>query len=343
MSMTVTYFKVLALSAAVTIIALTPLSSLIFWVEGSSEVVYSGLDYDITYKPSLLNLITKSNETRVRLEVRDASGRPLKFMALLSGPTSETVIEVGHVSGKGYAVKSIGRYVEEVRKALREANSDPERSGLGMLILISTIIEENGEKYAAADAVSIPIIPGKAVGKDIVVSVKFKPIMKYKIGESEEPENNKIALKEEAEPPEKIRKCTYEFRVGEMCSEWRLAEVLYTTQLRYIRPDLVVGWDYIPVAITELNNFIGSKTKEILHYLGITLRKADIAYVDFAMSMGWTRWGILTLYAPGSGYTIYIKRDLQFETIHESECKIYSTLNSESSSCKYRVSDTRWS
>ncbi|MDM7275091.1 MAG: hypothetical protein P3X22_003075 [Thermoprotei archaeon] len=249
-------FKVLALSVAAVILALTPASTLVYWVEGGSEIIHSSPAYTVVYKPSFLDALTRSNDTTLKIEVRDERGRPLTFAALLSGPTSDSVIEVGRVSGKGYAVKSIGKYVAEVRKVLMKANSDPERSGMGMLILLSTIIEEDGEYYAAADAVSIPIIPGKAVGKEIVATIKFKPIMKFKVkdegGSGRQPQGPSATIIERCDVGSEIYYCYL----------WELSEVLYTTPIRTtVSGNRIVEteWDYIPVAITKLDNSLGSK------------------------------------------------------------------------------------
>ncbi len=325
-------FKALALSIAAIILALTPMSTLTFWVESGSETIYSSPGYTVVYKPNILSKITRSNETRVKIEVYDERGRPISFAALLSGPTKDNVIEVAHVSGKGGATASIGKYVAEVRKTLKQANSDPERSGLGMLILISTIIEENGEHYAAADMVSASIIPGKAIGKDIVVSVKFKPVIKHKIGGGGG---------SEAQPQDPPRTITHYCVYGsnyENCYLWKLDEVLYVTQLRYVG-EQVIGWDYIPVAITILDNNIGSKASQIVHYYEITLNRTDVAFVRFTLSLGWNTGRGISVYVPGPGYEYYIKRDLRTETIYKVLCDIKSTLSSEDSKCTYLWND----
>ncbi|MDM7274554.1 MAG: hypothetical protein P3X22_000285 [Thermoprotei archaeon] len=327
-------FKALALSIAAIILALTPISTLIFWVESGSEVIYSSLAYTIVYKPNVLNAITGFNETRVKVEVKDGSGRPLAFAALLSGPTSNGAIEVGKVSGKGYGVKAIGSYVSEVKKVLREANSDPESSGMGMLILISTIIEENGEYYAAADAVSVPIVPGKAVGKDIVVSVRFKPIMKYKVrgGENsgEYPQG----------PPGTITNYCVHSPQQRYCYVWELDQVLYTTpQPRLISGEQVAGWDYIPVFITELTSpRLIDKTSDIEHIFSITLSQTKVKYVRFSMSLGWSDESEVSVYVPGDSYVKEIEKESTLEWIYEIGCRIYSTSSSDQSSCNYLVS-----
>ncbi len=318
-------FKTLALPIVAIILALTPMSSLVSWVEGGSETVYSGPSYTVIYKPNLLNTLTRSNETRVIVEVQDESGRPVGFTALLSGPASRGAVEVGNVSGKGYGVKGIGKYVSEVKRVLRELNSDPERSGLGMLILLSTIIEEAGEYYAAADAISVPIIPGKAVGKDVIVKVTFKPIMKYKV-RGENTSTRHYEEQSATTPPSRIT--DYCVLIGPnysyFCYYWRLEEVIYESS----------KYEYVPVAITFLDSKTGNTAGFIIEELEIILTRGSVEYVSFDLSLGFNLNDKISFVAPGPGYTYKIGGSINTETIYRATCEIHSTSSPYGSVCR---------
>ncbi|MFN4046667.1 MAG: hypothetical protein ACK4H7_04935, partial [Acidilobaceae archaeon] len=224
--------RVYLLPLAITITALIIAVPLVYWLEAGSETIYDGLSYSVTYKLSVLDKLTGSSGTRIKLIVLDELGKPLTFTALLSGPSSEGIIEVASVSGRGYAVVDVSAYTLEVKRVLEGVNSDPGRSGLGVLILISTIVGDNEGEYAAVGAVSVPVIPDKAVGRDIIVTVKFRPVMKYRVGDA-----------------------------GGGYLGWRLADVLYAT-----KPG---SWDYVPVAAITLSERVGSNVVLIHGSLGI--------------------------------------------------------------------------
>ncbi len=322
--------KALVLSIVTVILALAPLSSLTFWVESGSEVVYSRPNYEVVYKNSFLNALTGSNETRVRIEVQDRSGRPVVFVALLSGPTSKGVVEVGNMSGKGYAVKPIGKYVSEVRRLLRELNSDHESSGLGILVLLSTIIEENGEHYAAADAVTIPIIPGKAVGKEIIVKIKFTPIMKHKI-EGKTASKNSEEQSQTTPPPTITHYCTYYEGqgFGPYCYYWKLVETIYETPSN--TPD------YIPMAITLLDSWTGRGTEYVQHSFTIALIKGKVEYVSFTPTLGFRDpvTKAITFYVPGPGYIKYREESVTTEILYDIQCMFHSKSSPHQSICYY--------
>ncbi|MDM7275742.1 MAG: hypothetical protein P3X22_006480 [Thermoprotei archaeon] len=313
--------KVLALPIATIILASTLAASIVYWVEGGSEIVYSSLGHTVIYKPSLLNAITGSNETRIRVEVRDALGRPLTFAASLSGPTFENVTSLGVISGKGSAAKGIGKYVSQVRKLLRDVNSDPKASGVGLLLLITTVIEEGGEYYAAVDAVSAPIIPDKAVGKEIKVIVTFKPIVKYKI-ETRGKVNNQVQS-----PPPKIEKGCFELE----CYYYELAEILYVTPTRKV-DGMTVNTEYIPVAITKLDQDIGSKTSFIRHSFELRFIEGWLVEIILGMSIGFkTGPTSITISTPGASYII---KSPENKTIYKVGCTIYSTrITTDDSAC----------
>jgi hypothetical protein len=157
-------FKIAFTAIIITLLALyAPLLSLNAYSATLSEVVYEGSNYKVTYKSPLIPL-APGNKTSVVLEVK-RNGKPIDFGFTLSGITIDGAKDVARGRGYGRAKADIAGYVDDVVRVLREANSNPAHSGLGLLTFIISKIEEDGEEYIATDIISIPVIPGKARGK----------------------------------------------------------------------------------------------------------------------------------------------------------------------------------
>jgi hypothetical protein len=176
-------FKIAFTAIIVTLLALyAPLLSLNAYSSALSEVVYEGLSYKVTYKSPLIPLAS-SDKTSVVLEVK-RGGKPIDFGFTMSGITFDGARDVARGRGYGRASVDVTGYVDDVVRVLREANSNPAHSGLGLLTFIVSKVEEGGEEYIATDIISIPIVPGKAKGRNIVVEVEFKPVHKVKLNKT---------------------------------------------------------------------------------------------------------------------------------------------------------------
>ncbi len=325
-------FKALALSIAAIILALTPISSLTYWVESESETAYSSPAYTVTYKPNVLNRVTGSNETRVKIEVVDERGKPLKFVAFLSGPAHAGAVEVGNVSGKGHGVIAIGRYVSEINRVLRELNSDPKTTGIGMLVLISAVIEEDGEYYVVGDAISVPITPGKALGKDIIVKVRLTPIFKYKI-ELENLTKNRIEDQILNTPPQRItEECqmigsppTFSTR----CYYWRIEQVIYATPSDKL--------DYVPLMVTLLDTYTGISTRMIQHSMLIKLIQRTVASVSFSLSFGIAdpNRNTISINVVGEAWKKEIELGETEQTLYRATCRVSPARSGDPSFCVY--------
>ena len=185
--MTLQGFKIAFTAVVAALLALyAPLLSLNAYSTTLSEVVYEGSGYKVTYKSPLIPLAS-SNKTSIVLEVK-RNGKPIDFGFTLSGITIDGAKDVAEGRGHGRASADITGYVDDVVRVLREANSNPAHSGLGLLTFIVSKIEENGEEYIATDIIPIPVIPGKARGKSIVVEVEFKPAHKVKLNKTSDGE-----------------------------------------------------------------------------------------------------------------------------------------------------------
>jgi hypothetical protein len=174
--------KALAAVIVTLLILYIPLLSLNAYSTMLSEVVYEGSNYRVTYKSPLIPLVL-SDRTGVILEVK-RNGKPVDFGFTMSGITVDGARDVARGRGYGRVVVDVTGYVDDVVRVLREANSNPAHSGIGLLTFIVSKIEEGGEEYIATDIISIPVIPGKAKGRNIVVEVEFKPVHKIKLNKT---------------------------------------------------------------------------------------------------------------------------------------------------------------
>ena len=176
-------FKIAFTAVIATLLALyAPLLSLDAYSATLSEVVYEGLGYRVTYRSPLIPLAS-GGKTSVVLEVK-RNGKPVDFGFTMSGVTVDGARDVARGRGYGRIVVDVTGYVDDVVRVLREANSNPAYSGLGLLTFIVSKVEEDGEEYIATDIISIPVIPGKARGKSIIVEVEFKPAHKIKLNKT---------------------------------------------------------------------------------------------------------------------------------------------------------------
>jgi hypothetical protein len=138
-------FKIAFTAVIATLLALyAPLLSLNAYSTTLSEVVYEGSGYKVTYKSPLIPLAS-GNKTSVILEVK-RNGKPIDFGFTLSGITIDGARDVARGRGYGRASADITGYIDDVVRVLREANSNPAHSGLGLLTFIISKVEEDGEE-----------------------------------------------------------------------------------------------------------------------------------------------------------------------------------------------------
>jgi hypothetical protein len=224
-------FKVAFVAVIAALLALyAPLLSLNAYSTALSEVVYEGFNYRVTYKSPLIPL-TSGDKTSVVLEVK-RGGKPIDFGFTMSGITFDGARDVAEGRGYGRASADITGYVDDVVRVLREANSNPAHSGLGLLTFIISKVEEDGEEYIATDVISIPVIPGKARGKSIVVEVEFKPVHKVKLNKTSSGEQTGKAEVLQTTPPRTIiDKWCYGSDYSYICYYWELNRVLLRSHL----------------------------------------------------------------------------------------------------------------
>jgi hypothetical protein len=317
-------FKVAFVAVIAALLALyAPLLSLNAYSTTLSEVVYEGLGYRVTYKSPLIPL-TSGDKTNVVLEVK-RGGKPVDFGFTLSGITFDGARDVAKGRGHGRASADITGYVDDVVRVLREANSNPAHSGLGLLTFIVSKVEEDGEEYIATDIISIPIVPGKARGKNIVVEVEFKPVHKIKLNKTSGGEQSGKAEVLQTTPPRTIfDDCEGYSEISARCYEWRLNRTLIQSRL-----------EGVPALITFLGPSGGESIWQVQMLNHILLKRNSYWSVSFELSLVFKKL-VGVFVAPGPGYYREISSGLNQETLFYLNCYFTNSyLTSELSSCNY--------
>jgi len=316
-------FKVAFVAVIATLLALyAPLLSLDAYSTTLSEVVYEGFNYRVTYKSPLIPLAS-GGKTNVVLEVK-RGGKPVDFGFTLSGITFDGARDVAKGRGHGRASADITGYVDDVVRVLREANSNPAHSGIGLLTFIMSKIEEDGEEYIATDIISIPVIPGKARGKNIVVEVEFKPVHKVKLNKTSDEEQTGRAEVLQTTPPGTI---TYECKnyiVYRECYKWELTKTHYVSSDR----------EYIPLSISYISAVDGNYTKMVVHEHLMVLEVHQTTSVSLDMSLTFRK--VKNFVAPGPGFLIYLPPGVSRLELFRMSCPFTNSyLTSETYDCRY--------
>jgi hypothetical protein len=312
-------FKVAFTAIIVTLLALyAPLLSLNAYSSALSEVVYEGLSYKVTYKSPLIPLVL-SDRTGVILEVK-RNGKPVDFGFTLSGITVDGARDVVRGRGYGRAVADITGYIDDVVRVLREANSNPAHSGLGLLTFIVSKVEEDGVEYIATDIISIPVIPGKAKGRNIVVEVEFKPVHKVKL--------NKTSGGEQTGKAEVLQTTTplgtvadgacYGIEGAVVCYWWELKTVHYRSR------DI----EFVPLSISYIDSIDGDYVEEVSHQHIIS------SALSFDFSLVFNK--VVDFIVPGPGYIRTPSPGSSEETLFEMICPVTNLkITSKTYNCLY--------
>ncbi len=316
-------FKIALAAVIVTLLALyAPLLSLNAYSATLSEVVHEGLSHRVTYKSPLIPL-APSNKTSVVLEVK-RNGKPIDFGFTLSGITIDGAKDVAEGRGHGRAKADIAGYVDDVVRVLREANSNPAHSGLGLLTFIISKIEENGEEYIATDIISIPVIPEKARGKNIVVEVEFKPVHKVKLNKTSDGEQTGKAEVLQTTPPRTITDKCKNFIFYQECYRWVFTRTHYVS----------LENEYIPLSISYIDDTDGNYIKMVEHQHWIVLLSQAAPQLSFDLSLVFRR--VIDFIVPGPGCTITLPPGASQLELFYMNCRFMNSyLTSETLSCYY--------
>jgi hypothetical protein len=317
-------FKIAFTAIITTLLALyAPLLSLNAYSATLSEVVYEGLGYRVTYKSPLIPL-APGNKTNVVLEVK-RNGKPIDFGFTLSGITIDGAKDVAKGRGYGRAKADIAGYVDDVVRVLREANSNPAHSGLGLLTFIISKIEESGEEYIATDIISIPVIPGKARGKNIVVEVEFKPVHKIKLNKTSNGEQTGRAGTLQTTPPGTIPDyCKENYIVYRKCYKWELTTIHYVSSRAAS----------IPLAMSYIDSTDGEYIERVHHQHWILLLSQDTPQLSFDLSLVFRK--VIDFIVPGPGYVITLPRGASQLELFYLDCPFTNSyLTSKEYDCYY--------
>jgi len=311
-------FKVAFTAVVAALLALyAPLLSLNAYSATLSEVVYEGLGYKVTYKSPLIPLAS-GNKTNVVLEVK-RNGKPIDFGFTLSGITVDGARDVARGRGHGRASADITGYVGDVVRVLREANSNPAHSGLGLLTFIISKIEEDGVEYIATDVISIPVIPGKARGKNIVVEVEFKPVHKIKLNKTSDGEQTGRAEVLQTTPPGTVADgACYGIEGVVICYLWELKTVHYRSR----------AIEFVPLSISYIDGIDGDYVEEVRH------EHIIFSALSFDFSLVFSK--VVDFVVPGPGYVRTLGPGSSVEFPFEMVCPVVNLkVTSRTISCLY--------
>jgi hypothetical protein len=316
-------FKVAFAAIIATLLALyAPLLSLNAYSTTLSEVVYEGLGYRVTYKSPLIPL-APGNKTSVVLEVK-RNGKPIDFGFTLSGITVDGARDVARGRGHGRASADITGYVDDVVRVLREANSNPAHSGLGLLTFIVSKVEEDGEEYIATDVISIPVIPGKARGKNIVVEVEFKPVHKVKLNKTSGGDQARMEQLQTTPPGTIPDGECYGIEGVIVCYWWELKTVHYRSR----------GIEFVPLSISYIDDIDGDYVEEVSHQHIIRLGRTTVRTLSFDLSLVFSK--VVDFIVPGPGYVRTLPAGSSEETLFEMICPVTNLkVTSRTYDCLY--------
>jgi len=311
-------FRVAFVAVIATLLALyAPLLSLNAYSTTLSEVVYEGSSYRVTYKSPLIPL-TSGNKTSVVLEVK-RNGKPVDFGFTMSGITVDGARDVAMGRGYGRAVVDVTGYVDDVVRVLREANSNPAHSGLGLLTFIVSKVEEGGEKYIATDIISIPVIPGKARGKSIVVEVEFKPVHKVKLNKTSGDGQAGRAEVPRTTPPGTVADgLCYGIEGVVICYLWELKTVHYRSR----------AIEFVPLSISYIDGIDGDYVEEVRH------EHIIFSALSFDFSLVFSK--VVDFVVPGPGYVRTPGPGSSVEPLFDMSCLVMNLkVTSEAYDCSY--------
>ena len=225
--------------------------------------------------------------------------------------------------GRGYgrAVVDVTGYVDDVVRVLREANSNPAYSGLGLLTFIISKVEEDGEEYIATDIISIPVIPGKARGKSIIVEVEFKPAHKIKLNKMSGGEQTGKAEVLQTTPPRAMTDDCRGYIVYRECCGWELTRTHYVSS----------SAESIPLLISYINDVDGNYIVRVHHRHSIVLTSRP----SFDLSLVFRK--AIDFIVPGPGFLIhYIPQRVSEAELFYMDCLFTNSyLTSKAHECLY--------
>ena len=198
-----------------------------------------------------------SNDTILTIKLRDPSSRPPKaFIATLTGLKSGEGVVKDYISASGgSASKSIARFVSEAVRVTVEAGGNPSVDGPSIIVFLSALVEEDGTLYALADIATVPIVPGKVKGKEVILEWRISPIARFKV-------NTTTSQTQSYSAPKSIDSLQPPRRIDDRC---------------------VPDWWYTACYYWEFNTTIATFYNERGHFMLTWLDSIDGDYVDWVI------------------------------------------------------------
>ncbi|AFA39216.1 hypothetical protein Pogu_1189 [Pyrobaculum oguniense TE7] len=276
----------------------------------ASYEVYKGANYMVQYVPAF----KLHNETHLVVKVR-INNTPVDFGVYAFGPGLDGFVEVGKARGRGEARMPVGRYISEAVRLVKDLGYTPRQAGPGLLLFVVTSWKEGNETYVGTQIVPVPIIPGEATGRGIVVEINFKPHIKHRMNSS----GNAAEIRTSPLPPNVDGYPTLQSMpstVTDYCvwidpflPSWKIA--CYIWFYKYTEYD---GWSPIIFATTHLDLVDGGLISEIHHYVDVAIIANKRIYFELGAEID---TGYLTI--PGPGFTV--QADRSDWTIFKYSCR----------------------
>jgi hypothetical protein len=173
--------------------------------------------------------------------------------------------------------------------------------------------------------ITIPIIPGKAKGKNIVVEVEFKPVHKVKLNKTSDGEQTGRAEVLQTTPPGTIPDgACYGIEGVIICYLWELKTVHYRSR----------GIEFVPLSISYIDDIDGDYIKEVSHQHIIRLGRTTVRTLSFDLSLVFSK--VVNFIVPGPGYVRTLPAGSSEETLFEMVCPVMNLkVTSETYDCLY--------
>jgi len=277
-----------------------------------------------------------SNDTILTIKLRDPSGKPPKaFIATLTGLKSGEGVVKDYISASGgSASRSIARFVSEAARVTVEAGGNPSVDGPSIIVFLSALVEEDGTLYALADIATVPIVPGKVKGKEVILEWRISPIAKFKV-------NTTTSQTQSYSAPKSIDSLRPPGRIDDRCvPDW------WYTACYYWEFNTTIATFYNErghFMLTWLDGIDGDYVDQVTHDAMLKILKGYNIYVGIAIPVGVQfRDGKHELVYPGIGFQYTLPGGASERRLLDVLCVHYNRkLVSSTGSCSWRDASGR--
>jgi hypothetical protein len=259
-----------------------------------------------------------SNDTILTIKLRDPSGKPPKaFIATLTGLKSGWGVVEDYISASGgSASKSIARFVSEAARVTVEAGGNPSVDGPSIIVFLSALVEEDGTLYALADIATVPIVPGKVKGKEVILEWRISPIAKFEVNTTTSQTQSYSAPKsiDSLQPPRRIDdKCVPDWWYTK-CYYWEFNTTIATFYNE--RGHFMLTW---------LNSIDGDYVDRVIHTAKLRILQGVNPYVGIAIPVGVQfKDGKHELVYPGIGFQHTLPKGASGRVLLDVSCIYYN-------------------